>query len=233
MNTTQQNNNMSLINGNQEYKKAFTVLRYGYPHQPLCMQTKGLSFRTNAEIIIRQIVEQVIQGVNKEKVVVLLPWRSALAFVKSFCEIGLNKFYHLSSKRNEKTLETEVDFEEGVMNEDNIVIIADPMLASGNTIIDSIQRCLKKGVKTKNIIVSSVLAAPEGVSKVKALYPEVTIMIGQLDDHLDKKGYIVPGLGDFGDKYFADLSDVEMYQMIGELNLSQEGQSRLLKRFKG
>lgn len=232
MNTTQQNNNMSLINGNQEYEKAFTVLRYGYPHQPLCLQTKGLRFRINAEIIIKQIVEQITQEVDKKKVVILLPWRSALAFVKSFQEVGIHNFYHLSSKRNEETLETEVDFEEGCMSESDTVIIADPMLASGNTIIDSIQRCVKKGINPKNIIVSVVLAAPEGVSKVKAVYPEVTIMIGQLDSHLDEKGYIVPGLGDFGDKYFTDMNLVDMCQMVSRLNLSQEGRSRLLARLR-
>lgn len=233
MNTTQQNNITSIITGNQEYKTAFETLRYGYPDKSPSLQTSGLEFRVNAETIIKQIVEYITQDLDKEKVVVLLPWRSALAYVKGFQGIGVNSFYHLSSKRNEETLETEVDFEEGEMGENNTIIIADPMLASGNTIIDSIQRCLKKGVRLENIIVSAVLAAPEGVDKIKGLYPEVTIMIGQLDSHLDGRGYIVPGLGDFGDKYFADLTETEICQMVGQLNLSQEGRDRLLGRLRG
>lgn len=232
MNTTQQNNTTSVITGNQEYKKAFETLRYGYPDKDISLQTRGLEFRVNAETVIKQVIEHITRGINREQVVVLLPWRSALAYVKGFQDIGINSFYHLSSKRNEQTLETEVDFEEGEMSENNTIIIADPMLASGNTIIDSIQRCLKKGVRLENIIVSAVLAAPEGANKIKCLYPELTIMIGQLDSHLDERGYIVPGLGDFGDKYFTDLTEEELYQITGRLNLSQEGIGRLLERLR-
>ena len=164
--------------------------------------------------------------------VVLMPWRSGLAFAESYQNVGVQNFYHLSSKRDEETLATVADFESGKITPDNLVVIADPMLATGNTIVDAIERVLSKGVSPENIIVNSVVAAPIGIQKIKKLYPEIRIITGSLDEKLDHRGYIVPGLGDFGDKYFTDLSPKELNEIVSRFDVDEDGRKRMINRIK-
>lgn len=80
------------------------------------------------------------------------------------------------------------------------IFVVDPMLATGGSAIAAIQMLKDKGVK--NIHFMCVIAAPEGVKKMQEAHPDVDITIGALDDHLNENGYIVPGLGDAGDRIF-------------------------------
>lgn len=80
------------------------------------------------------------------------------------------------------------------------VFVVDPMLATGGSAIAAIQMLKDKGVK--NIHFMCIIAAPEGVKKMQEAHPDVDMYIGSLDDHLNDHGYIVPGLGDAGDRIF-------------------------------
>ena len=80
------------------------------------------------------------------------------------------------------------------------VFVVDPMLATGGSSVAAIQMLKDKGVK--NIRLMCIIAAPEGVKKMQEAHPDVDIYIGALDDHLNEHGYIVPGLGDEGDRIF-------------------------------
>ncbi len=80
------------------------------------------------------------------------------------------------------------------------VFVVDPMLATGGSASAAIQMLKDKGVK--NIRFMCIIAAPEGVECMKREHPDVDIYIGALDDHLNDHGYIVPGLGDAGDRIF-------------------------------
>ena len=80
------------------------------------------------------------------------------------------------------------------------VFVVDPMLATGGSSIAAIQMLKDRGVK--NIRFMCIIAAPEGVKKLQEVHPDVDIYIGALDDHLNDHGYIVPGLGDAGDRIF-------------------------------
>jgi len=82
----------------------------------------------------------------------------------------------------------------------SIVIILDPMLATGNTTIAAIDRLLETGAK--DIRVLSLLSAPEGLAAVARVHPEIRIFTAAVDSHLDEHGYIVPGLGDAGDRIY-------------------------------
>ncbi len=217
---------------NQEIESAFKNLREGYPESPLSEQCKGKKFRENADIILKFLTRKTLEEIDPQKVVLLMPWRSGLAFAKNYKKLGVNKFYHLSSKRDEETLRTIVDFESGEITSGHTVIISDPMLATGNTIIDTIERAVSKGASTKNIIINAVVAVPIGVQKIKKLYPEVKIIIGSLDEKLDHRGYIVPGLGDFGDKYFADLPSEELNEIVNQFDLDEEGYEKMINRIK-
>ena len=78
--------------------------------------------------------------------------------------------------------------------------VVDPMLATGGSAVAAIQMLKDKGVK--NIRFLCIIAAPEGVEAMKKAHPDVDIYIGALDQHLNEHGYIVPGLGDAGDRIF-------------------------------
>ena len=80
------------------------------------------------------------------------------------------------------------------------VFVVDPMLATGGSCSAAIQMLKDKGVK--NIRFMCIIAAPEGVARMQEEHPDVDLYIGALDDHLDEHKYIVPGLGDAGDRIF-------------------------------
>ena len=80
------------------------------------------------------------------------------------------------------------------------IFVVDPMLATGGSAVAAIQMLKEKGVKRIRFL--CIIAAPEGVEAMKKAHPDVDIYIGALDDHLNDHGYIVPGLGDAGDRIF-------------------------------
>ena len=80
------------------------------------------------------------------------------------------------------------------------VIVVDPMLATGGSAIDAITQIKKR--EPKNIKFMCIIAAPEGLDALKAAHPDVQIYVGALDEKLNGHGYIVPGLGDAGDRIF-------------------------------
>ena len=78
--------------------------------------------------------------------------------------------------------------------------LVDPMLATGGSAIEAVNSLKKRGAK--NIRFMCLIAAPEGVKAMTEAHPDVDIYIAALDEKLDEKGYIVPGLGDAGDRLF-------------------------------
>lgn len=80
------------------------------------------------------------------------------------------------------------------------VFVVDPMLATGGSAVAAIQMLKDKGVK--NIHFMCIIAAPEGIEAMQKAHPDVDVYIGAKDDHLNDHGYIVPGLGDAGDRIF-------------------------------
>ena len=107
-------------------------------------------------------------------------------------------------KRNEVTLAPESYYENVVSSIDKrTAIIIDPMLATGGTAIATID--LLKSSGCKNIKAVFLVAAPEGIDKLVSAHPDVDIYVGAIDEKLNDKGYILPGLGDAGDKIFGTL----------------------------
>ncbi len=84
--------------------------------------------------------------------------------------------------------------------DDRLVIAVDPMLATGNSSAAAID--LLKGAGATNIIFMCLLASPEGIARMKEAHPDVPIVTAAVDRAIDQKGYIVPGLGDAGDRMF-------------------------------
>ncbi len=86
--------------------------------------------------------------------------------------------------------------------EKKIILILDPMLATGNSAIDAIKLFVNKKVPQKNIRFVSLISAPEGLKKLYDIYPDVKIITASIDNCLNDSGYIRPGLGDAGDRIF-------------------------------
>lgn len=80
------------------------------------------------------------------------------------------------------------------------VIVLDPMLATGGSVVDAITQIKKRGAKSIKFI--GILGAPEGLERLEREHPDVKIYLAALDSHLNDHGYIVPGLGDAGDRIF-------------------------------
>lgn len=111
------------------------------------------------------------------------------------------KIGHIGLYRDEKTLKpTEYYYKMPRDIAKREVIILDPMLATGGSAIDTINRLKKDGVKKIKFL--SIISAPEGIEKIKNEHPDVKIYTACLDEKLNDKGYIVPGLGDAGDRIF-------------------------------
>mgnify|MGYP005678607939 FL=1 len=103
--------------------------------------------------------------------------------------------------RDEKTLQpVEYYFKVPDGLEDRVVIAVDPMLATGNSSAAAIQRLKDAGARDIRFL--CLLAAPEGVERMREAHPDVPIVTAALDEKLNENGYIVPGLGDAGDRMF-------------------------------
>ena len=103
--------------------------------------------------------------------------------------------------RDEKTLQpVQYYFKVPTELEDRLVIAVDPMLATGNSSVAAIDLLKKAGAT--NIRFLCLLAAPEGIARMKEAHPDVPIVTAAIDEKLNDKGYIVPGLGDAGDRMF-------------------------------
>ena len=110
----------------------------------------------------------------------------------------------LGLERDEETLQARTYYKKLVPDVANrIAMIIDPMLATGSSLVAAID--VLKASGCKDIRVMILVAAPEGIKKVQELHPEVEIYTASIDDGLNAQGYIVPGLGDAGDKIFGSV----------------------------
>ena len=137
------------------------------------------------------------------KDIVLVPiLRAGLGMVNGIANlIPTVKIAHIGLYRDEETLEPHTYFEKYPKNvKDAVVMIVDPMLATGGSANAAIDMVKKQGAK--NIRLVCLVGAPEGVKAVEEAHPEVDIYLAALEEKLNEHGYIVPGLGDAGDRIF-------------------------------
>ena len=127
--------------------------------------------------------------------------RAGLGMVQGMLNlIPTAKVGHIGLYRDPQTLEPVEYYCKLPDVEDRDFIIVDPMLATGGSASAAITLLKEKGIK--NIKLMCLVAAPQGVQKVNADHPDVRIYVAALDDKLNDQGYIVPGLGDAGDRIF-------------------------------
>ncbi|MCQ2754154.1 MAG: uracil phosphoribosyltransferase, partial [bacterium] len=85
------------------------------------------------------------------------------------------------------------------------VFITDPMLATGNSLREAIRLYVEKGIPQKNICCVCMISAPEGIESVFGEFPDIKLLVTAVDSHLNEHGYIVPGMGDAGDRIYNTL----------------------------
>jgi len=108
---------------------------------------------------------------------------------------------HIGLYRDPKTLEAvEYFFKAPEDLGDRLVVVLDPMLATGNSAVAAIDHLKQKGAQ--ELLFVCLLAAPEGIGQLRNTHPDVPIVTAAIDSHLNEKGYIVPGLGDAGDRIY-------------------------------
>ena len=108
---------------------------------------------------------------------------------------------HIGIYRDHETLEpVEYYFKAPSNLEDRLIIVVDPMLATANSSIAAVDNLKRRGAI--NLRVLCLLAAPEGIKKFTEAHPDVPVFTAAIDSHLNEKGYIVPGLGDAGDRMY-------------------------------
>lgn len=155
------------------------------------------------QIIVETPLETVEQTVVKENSIAIVPiLRAGLGMVDGILTLfPAAKVGHIGMYRNEETLEPQEYYcklPQGI--EDKVVMLVDPMLATGGSAIDAITLLKKRGCK--HIKFLAIIGAPEGVEKVHAAHPDVEVYVSTLDRQLNENGYILPGLGDAGDRIF-------------------------------
>ena len=113
---------------------------------------------------------------------------------------------HVGLYRDEETMQPVEYFVKMPNNlEDRHMYVVDPMLATGGSAIAAIDSVLERGAKIENIKFISIVSAPEGVKALQKAHPKVQIYTASLDEKLNEDAYIVPGLGDAGDRLYGTL----------------------------
>ena len=151
------------------------------------------------ETPVATAVEKRLAG---KKVVVVPILRAGLGMVDGVLELlPAAKVGHIGMYRDEETLQPHEYF---VKMPDHLdkreMIIVDPMLATGGSAIAAVDALKKRGAKSIRFV--CLVAAPEGVKALREAHPDIDVYAAALDDHLNENSYIVPGLGDAGDRLF-------------------------------
>jgi len=162
--------------------------------------TRGLPMTTRSiETPMQQMDAPVIDGKKLALVSILRAGNGLLDGILELIPSARVGFVGLY--RDEETLQpVQYYFKVPTELEDRLVIAVDPMLATGNSSVAAINLLKKAGAKKIRFV--CILAAPEGIARMKEAHPDVPIVTAAVDSHLNDHGYIVPGLGDAGDRMF-------------------------------
>ena len=155
------------------------------------------------DVVVETPLETTTQTVVKENSIAIVPiLRAGLGMVDGILTLfPAAKVGHIGLYRDETTLEPQEYYCKLPTNiDEKVVMVVDPMLATGGSAVDAIKMLKKRGCQ--KIKFMAIIAAPEGVEKVATAHPDVEIYISTLDRCLNDHGYILPGLGDAGDRIF-------------------------------
>lgn len=148
------------------------------------------------------------QTINPNITIIISPiLRAGLIFTDEAVDIlPQATIRHIGMYRDEKTLKPVWYYNKVPMPvdkpEDYYVYITDPMLATGNSLIEAIRLYVEKGIPETNICCVCMISSPQGIENVFKEFPAITLIVAAVDSHLNERGYIVPGMGDAGDRIY-------------------------------
>ena len=169
----------------------------------MLMGYEALSDLSLKDVEIKTPIEDSIQPMIDGKKIAIVPiLRAGLGMVGGMLSLVPNaKIGHIGMYRDEETHIPHAYYcKLPPFLEERLIVVVDPMLATGGSLIDAVNEIKANG--GKNIKCMCIIAAPEGVKAFTEAHPDVDLYIGALDEHLNDHGYIVPGLGDAGDRIF-------------------------------
>ena len=139
--------------------------------------------------------------ISGKKVVIAPILRAGLGMVDGLTTLMPSaRIGHIGMYRDEETCQPVFYYYKMPANKERLVIVTDPMLATGGSAIDAINRLKEDGYTSIRLM--SLVASPQGVKAVQEKHPDVDIFLAALDEGLNEKNYILPGLGDAGDRIF-------------------------------
>jgi uracil phosphoribosyltransferase len=161
--------------------------------------TKDLPLKST---VIRTPLVTSRQKVLSQEVVIIPILRAGLGMVDGMLNVFPEaRVGHVGMERNEETLEPHTYYYKVPdVTKDSITIVVDPMLATGGSASETISELKRNGIHDIRLV--CLLGVPEGINRINSDHPDVDIYLGALDDKLNENGYIVPGLGDAGDRIF-------------------------------
>lgn len=153
------------------------------------------------------IVKTTQKALAGKKVVVVPILRAGLGMVDGILDlIPAARVGHVGLYRDEETMQPVEYFVKMPSNlEERQLYVVDPMLATGGSAIAAIDSVIERGAKPENIKFICLVAAPEGVDALRKAHPNVEIFTAALDEKLNEDAYIIPGLGDAGDRLYGTL----------------------------
>ncbi len=157
------------------------------------------------ETVVKTPLEIEIKGVkvNHSRIVLVPIFRAGIGMVDGVLEvIPQARVGHVGIYRDPESLDA-VQYYHKLppdISSSSLVLLIDPMLATGNTMVQTVKICRRSGAENMHIM--CLVASPEGVGKVREAFGEIPIYTAAVDEKLDDHGYIIPGLGDAGDRIF-------------------------------
>ena len=154
------------------------------------------------KVIETPLVKTTVKEIAGKKLCVVPILRAGLHMADGILNLTPNaKVGHIGLYRNEETLEP-VEYFCKLPSDaaDREIFVVDPMLATGGSAIAAIDLLKKRGINKIRFL--CLIAAPEGIAKLQEAHPDVNIFVGAKDERLNEKGYILPGLGDAGDRIY-------------------------------
>lgn len=139
--------------------------------------------------------------IDEDSIVVVTVLRAGMPMLDSVMELLPNAVAgFLAMKRDETTHESKLYYDRLPDCKDKNILLVDPMVATGGSLIDALELIKSRG--PKSIMTLNIIGSPEGLEKVASANPDIDMYIAQIDDKLDENKYIIPGLGDAGDRAY-------------------------------
>ena len=178
----------------------------------LILASETATFLDKEDISIETPLTKTTGTTFKNNIILVPILRSGMALLNPFIRF----FEHaqvgfVGLRRDEKTAIAQMYYYKvPPITKNDDVILLDPMIATGGSAIDALEILKKAGAREEKIIFAAIVASQKGLANIKEKFPKIKIIVPEIDKELNDKKFIVPGLGDFGDRYFGTEESLTM-----------------------